>query len=64
MSHDILYDIKERRGGGRGDVRAGGAGPAGRGCGRGGSDGLAGSWGSDAEDIKLPSWYIPKTEIS
>ena len=23
MSHDILYDIKERQGGGRGDVRAG-----------------------------------------
>ena len=59
MSHDILYDILERRGGGRGDVRAahhpGGAGPAGRGRGRGGSDGLAGIWGSDAEDIKLPS---------
>jgi len=55
MSHDILYDIKERRGGGRGDVRAGGAGPAGRGCGRGGSDGRAASWGSDAEDIKLTS---------
>ena len=56
LSHDILYDILERRGGGRGDVQAahhpGGAGPA---WWRGGSDGLAGSWGSDAEDIKLPS---------
>ena len=59
MSHDILYDILERRGGGRGDVQAahhpGGAGPAGPAWRRGGSDGLAGSWGSDAEDIKLPS---------
>ena len=57
MSQDILYDIKERRGGGRGDVRVGaahhpgGAGPAGRGCGRGSAAGRAASWGSDAEDI-------------
>ena len=54
MSHDILYDILERRGGGRGDVRVAHH-QGGRGRGRGGSDGRAGSWGSDAEDIKLPS---------
>ena len=57
MSHDILYDILERQGGGRGDVRAGAAhhpggdGPAGRDRGRGGSDGRDAIWESDAEDI-------------
>ena len=57
MSPDILYDIKERRGGVRGDVRVGaahhqgGAGPAGRGRGLGGAAGRDASWGSDAEDI-------------
>ena len=74
MSHDILYDIKERGGAGRGYVRAGacghlahhpgGAGPAGRGCGCGGAAGRAASGGSDAEDIKLQSRLFPKTEIS
>ena len=42
----------------------GGDGPAGRGRGRGGAAGRAASRGSDAEDIKLPSKYFPKTKVS
>ena len=42
----------------------GGAGPAGRGRGRGGAAGRAASRGSDAEVIKLSSGFFPKTKVS